>query len=65
MESNKEYINKANLQYLSKFQDSYVNKLLSTLESDIPLDPIHIKHSLLHSTSDNPKSSKVNIFFMI
>lgn len=52
METNNEIITKSNLKYLSKFQNPFLTKLLTTLESDVPLDPIKIKHRLLQSTPE-------------
>jgi hypothetical protein len=48
----------ANLRYLSQFQNPSLNKLISTLASDIPLDAERIKQSLLTSpTVSSPISS--------
>jgi hypothetical protein len=39
-------INESNLKYLSQIQNPSINKLISTLASDIPLDPIRIRQKL-------------------
>ena len=59
MES-EESISKANLQYLSKFQDSYVNKLLLTLESNIPINPLPLAKHLHTSRNNNNTTTTTN-----
>lgn len=50
--SHEHTINESNLRYLTQFQNPSLNKLLSTLASDVPLDPVRIKRQLSSSTID-------------
>jgi hypothetical protein len=65
-----ERINEANLRYLSQFHPSHVNKLLSALASDLPLDPIRIRETLppplpLPSLSPAPTSPAIDQPFKV